>query len=216
MTRLVHTTFVRNEAHCIERMLDSILPYVDESYIMIDDRTTDNTKELIEAKGCKTKLFTFENFGKAKNTLMSWINPHCEWFFGLAPDEIILPAFGSNLKPLLDRIDPIDVDGVRFSRRHWEDLEMTKEYAKQHWYPDWQMRLVRCDYPRIHSRRYVHELTVGTRRVLEVKEDLHHFNMYWKPKIDYNWEEMKTLYRVLDERKKKDGGKDIWPTKEEK
>ena len=39
MPKLIHAVFVKNEAHCIENMLKSVLPCVDASYVLIDDRT---------------------------------------------------------------------------------------------------------------------------------------------------------------------------------
>lgn len=211
MPKLIHATFVRNEAHDIEMMLDTILPYVEESYIMIDDRTTDNTKELAEAKGCHTKLFTFENFGKTKNTLYKWLAGKSDWVFGLAPDEKITPDFGENLIDLVNKVHKTSIDGVWFCRRHWSDLDMEQEYTKQNWYPDWQMRLVRNAYPRIHFIHYVHEWQVGIRNDLRVKADIHHFNMYWKPRLNYNFDEMNKLYKKLQAAQRADGGKNIWP-----
>lgn len=211
MPKLIHSTFVRNEAHDIEMMLETVLPYVSGSYIMIDDRTTDNTKELAEAMGCHTRMFKFENFGKTKNTLYKWVSGKSDWVFGLAPDEKITPDFGENLIELVAKLTPTPVDGVWFCRRHWSDLEMKNEYTRQNWYPDWQLRLVRNAYPRIHFLNYVHEWHRGLRKEMRVKADIHHFNMYWKPKINYSFDEMNALYNRLKQKQIKDGGKDIWP-----
>jgi len=211
MPKLIHACFVKNEAHCIERMLTSILPYVEESYILIDNKTTDNTVELARNKGCHVEEYQFENFAKAKNTLLKWVSGKSDWLFGLAPDETITPDFGEDLKKTVNEIHKSDIDGVYFARRHWRDLEMKKEYTKQNWYPDWQQRLLRNDYPRIHCINYVHEVTVGTRRKIWVKKDLHHFNMYWKKRIEYNWERLNVLYNDLKQEQRKDGGKNIWP-----
>lgn len=211
MSSLIHATFVKDESHDIEMMLETILPYVDGSYVMIDDRTKDNTKELAEAMGCHTKLFRFENFGKTKNTLYDWVSGKSDWVFGLAPDEKITPDFGEELKVFVGKINPTDVDGVWFCRRHWSDLEMKQEYTKQNWYPDWQLRLIRNAYPRIHFINYVHEWQRGLRKEMRIQADIHHFNMYWKPRIDYDFEAMNQLYNKLKLAQRKDGGKNIWP-----
>jgi len=212
MIKLVHAIFVKDEAHCIEIMLDSVLPYVDESYIMIDDRTTDDTKAIVEARGCKTKMFTFENFAKTKNCLLKWVNEKTDWIIGIAPDETIDPGFGKMLQKLILKLHNSDVDSVKFPRRHWHDLEKLKEYTKQNWYPDWQSRLLRADYPRIHLVRYVHEVVQGVRNSLQIKEfDIHHFNLYWKPRVDYDWEAMNTFYTELQIKQRKENGKNIWP-----
>jgi glycosyltransferase involved in cell wall biosynthesis len=193
-------------------MLDSVLPYVDESYIIIDDRTTDNTEEIAKSYGCHTKHVKFENFGKFGNTLKKWISEKSDWYIGIAPDETIGPKLGEQLRPLINRIHKTDVDVIGFPRRHWLDLERTEEYTAQNWYPDWQYRLVRNDYPRLHLIHYVHEWLVGDRRRILFRDfDIHHFNMYWKPKIDYNFEEMNKLYNELKAKQQAEKGKDIWP-----
>lgn len=211
-SKLVHAIFVKDEAHCIDIMLDSVLPYVDESYILIDDRTTDNTKEIVESRGCITKEFKFENFAKTKNTLLKWVNDKTDWIIGIAPDETIDPGFGKMLRVLVDKAQNTNIDQVRFPRRHWEDLEKTKEYTKQNWYPDWQSRLLRADFPRIHMVRYVHEIVQGVRGTLQIKDfDIHHFNLYWKPRVDYDWDKMNELYEELKRKQAKEGGQNIWP-----
>lgn len=212
--RLVSGNFVKNEAHCIERMLDSVQPYVDDSYILIDDTTEDKTAQICESRGCKVRHYSFDNFAKTWNILLEWLSTHAEWGIFIAPDETIEADLGSNLKLLSEKLHDNNIDGAWFSRMHWEDLEMKIEYTGFNSYPDWQLRLLRLDYPRIHLRRYVHELPVGIGRTLRLKEDIHHFNVYWKKQIDYD---MDTMYKLYDELKKKEkieGGKDIWPTQE--
>jgi glycosyltransferase involved in cell wall biosynthesis len=215
MLKLIHATLVRNESHCIADMLETVLPYVDESYIMIDDRTTDNTEEIAKSYGCHTMPATFENFAKFGNTLRKWISGKSDWYIGIAPDEKIGPELGQVLKDLINKAHPTDVDVIGFPRRHWSDLEMKEEYTAQNWYPDWQYRLIRNDYPRIHLKNYVHEWLVGDhKRALYRAADIHHFNMYWKPRINYNFEEMNKLYNKLKAKQRKDGGWDIWPGEE--
>jgi hypothetical protein len=214
--KLVHAIFVKDESHCIDRMLDTVLPYVDASYIMIDDRTTDNTKELAESRGCITKEFTFNNFSKTKNTLLDWVNPVADWVIGIAPDETIDSKLGEAFKTLAQKAQNTDVDAFYFPRRHWLDLEKEREYTEKNWYPDWQCRLIRADFPRIHMIRYVHEVIKGFRRVMHVKgQDIHHFNLYWKDKIDYDWDTMLRFYEELKALEIKESGKNIWPDKGE-
>ena len=212
MPKLVHAVFVKNEAHCINNMLDSVLPYVDESYILIDDSTTDDTQKIAEARGCKTELFTFENFAKAKNILLKWVNVNTDWLIGIAPDETVDESFWEAVYKMLPVINDSEIDVVRFPRRHWLDLEKTNEYTEKNWYPDWQGRLLRADFPRIHLVRYVHEIVHGARRAIEVKEnDIHHFNLYWKARVDYSWDNMMKFYDELQVIDRKQRGTNIWP-----
>ncbi len=212
MSKLTHITFVKNEGHCIKTMLESILPYVDSSYILIDDTTTDNTKDVADKMGCHTKYFRFDNFGKSWNTLLEWVSDIGGWLFSIAPDETIDPEFGSTLHDLVVSINNTDIDVVGFPRRHWEDLDKNVEYTKQNWYPDYQYRLLRNDYPRIHLVNLVHEWIVGDRkRTIVSNHDIHHFNMVYKRLIDYDFDKMNQLYSRLANEQLTTGGKDIWP-----
>ena len=78
MIKVISANFVKNEAHCIEMMLDSVQPYVSESYVLIDRETTDNNKEICEARGCMTAYFDFENFAKVWNQLLHWRNSYLD------------------------------------------------------------------------------------------------------------------------------------------
>jgi glycosyltransferase involved in cell wall biosynthesis len=211
MPKLISANFVKDEEHCIKTMLDTVQPYVDESYVLIDDKTKDKTEEIARSLGCKIKYYKFENFGKTWNTLLHWIKEKSDWTILIAPDECITADFGEMLTPLLAEIHESKVDGVWFPRRHWEDLEMQKEYTKQNWYPDWQLRLLRNDFPRIHLIHYVHEWPMGLREQIRIEKDIHHFNMYWKPRMDYNFEKMNQLYSRLQQQQRMDGGGNIWP-----
>jgi len=207
--KLIHTTLARDEAHCIGMMLESVLPYVDDSYILIDDRTTDETAKIAESFGCHIKEGRFENFGKFKNMSLKWISGKSDWLFGLAPDETITNDFGNKLVQIVKEIHDTDFDSVYFSRIHWKELEMEKPIKWR--YPDWQQRLLRNDYPRIHATFYVHEYITGIRRTTRVNIDINHFNLYWKPKLNYNWEEVNKVYAELSKKQKEDGGINIWP-----
>lgn len=213
MTKLISAHFVRNEAHCIQKMLDSLLPHVEQTYVMIDDRTLDRTQEICEANGCIVKSFKFENFGKTWNTLLKWVNDKGDWSFFLAPDETISSSFGDSLCHIVEEFSDTDVDGVWFPRRHWADLERKLKFEKDAaWFPDRQLRLIKNDYPRIYAVHYVHEVMVGLRRTVMLKDkEIDHYNSYWKPRINYNWDKMNELYESLKQQQQKDGGINIWP-----
>jgi hypothetical protein len=213
MPKLISANFVKNEAHCIEMMLDSVQPYVEKSYIMIDDTTTDNTYEICAKRKCVVGYFKFENFGKTWNELLSRLKGKGDWIILIAPDETIGSDFGVMLQPLVEKIHSTTIDGVWFPRRHWADLERKTLFEKDKiWYPDWQLRLIRNDYPRIHLKNLVHEWPVGLRKTIRIADrEINHFNAVWKPIINYNWDEMNKLYNKLMEEQKKTGGKNIWP-----
>lgn len=214
MTKLIHFTFMKNEDHCVDGMLDCILPHVDASYVLMDDRSTDNTRDILEARGVNVKVAKFENFAKFKNTLFAWIQEetcgNC-WMLGLAPDERVDDNFMLKVKDAVESMHSTEVDGVRISRRHWKDIDMVALADQDSsWYPDWQTRLLRVDYPRIHSTRYVHEIIQGLRQTVMLKDiDVHHFNLVFKDRK--RWDDMNQQYAMLQRKQQEDGGQDIWP-----
>jgi glycosyltransferase involved in cell wall biosynthesis len=187
--------------------LESIVPYVDESLILIDDRTTDATREIAQEYGCRTLDFRFENFAKARNKMIFECSG--DWVFSLDLDEWISIDFVQKAKSLIEQFHNTPIESIHFPRRHWYDLEMTKE--RKEWYPDWICRIWRKDFPRIHFINYVHEVLIGYRKTIHIKEDTHHLNCYWKPRIFYDWEKMNKLYADLAAKQRQDGGRDIWP-----
>lgn len=207
--KLIHYTFARNEAHCVGRMLDSVLRFVSESYIIVDDRTTDETVKIIEEHGGHYKYFKFFNFGKTQNTVLEWLSGKSDWVFGLAPDELILSDFGAAMVELVEQIHDSDIDGVYYSRMHWLDLEMMQ---KKEWnYPDWQQRLIRNDYPRIHAVGYVHAPFVGIKKSVYINNNIQHFNLYWKERMEYDWHKVHDLYKSLQIDYEQEKGANIWP-----
>jgi hypothetical protein len=210
--RIISGNFVKNEAHCIETMLDSVQPYVDESYVLVDRETTDDTFEICKRRGCHVDYFDFENFSKVWNTLFYWMKGKSEWSIFIAPDETIAPELGKMLKPMGEQLFSTENDGVWFSRRHWKDLEMNELHEKDAgWFPDWQLRFIRNDFPRIYVKNYVHEWPVGLRGSLRLDKPINHFNMYWKIRMDYDFDAMNVLYNRLKAQQAADGGHNIWP-----
>jgi glycosyltransferase involved in cell wall biosynthesis len=101
--KLVLTQIVKNEAHVIERMLNSIKPIVD-GICIVDTGSTDNTIEVInkwgETNGIETYVFerpfdNFENsrnhsFIKAREIFLSKNDGHIYYNFWLDADEQLI------------------------------------------------------------------------------------------------------------------------------
>jgi glycosyltransferase involved in cell wall biosynthesis len=210
MPRLIHISLARDEEYCVEDMLKSVLPYVEASYVLVDDRSRDRTEEILLDYGCIVAKFSFENFGKTNNTLLKWVNDRGDWRLFLPPDELIMGDFGEKMVSVVESLHHTDIDGVHYPRKNWLDLEMTEHNGV---YPDWQLRLCRLDFPRIHYVNYVHEIPIGLRKTIHVNEDTHHFCLYWKDKFNKT-EEKIDLYRLLQHEQREDikkGINNIWP-----
>jgi glycosyltransferase involved in cell wall biosynthesis len=94
---------VKNEAHVIERMLNTIKSIVD-CVVIVDTGSTDNTKEVIQKwsqdTGIPAFIFDrqFDNFENCRNYAMEMIKDKAEYAFWLDADEQmeILPSFNKN------------------------------------------------------------------------------------------------------------------------
>jgi glycosyltransferase involved in cell wall biosynthesis len=109
MARLVLTQIMKNEAHVITRMLNSIRPIVD-IICLVDTGSTDNTIEVVKNWGEQNKIEThvferpFDNFENSRNYSIQMAREVTQgrgndfWGFWLDADEMIeiLPNFNKN------------------------------------------------------------------------------------------------------------------------
>lgn len=98
--RLAISQIVKNEAHVIERMLNSVKPIIDCA-VFVDTGSTDNTKEIITKWGesnnipCFIYDKTFDNFENCRNYAMQMVKDKSDYAFWLDADETIVvePTF---------------------------------------------------------------------------------------------------------------------------
>jgi glycosyltransferase involved in cell wall biosynthesis len=144
-------TFVKNEAHCIDRMFDSVKPYVKE-IVVVDTGSEDGTVKLCKAYGARVYEVGFSDFGKIR-TLAAHLARE-EWIFMLDADEEF--RFGHRLQNLIDYSNS---QAYSFPRKRWLDINTTKQTEVEA-YPDLQVRLFKNN-PKYIWKRELHEYFDG-------------------------------------------------------
>lgn len=187
---LTATIITCNELEPLKLTLASLKGHVDDYIIGVDDKTTDGTAEWLAANGYPHYTFKFENFGQARNSSIERVKT--PWFFIIDSDETVLPEHGAMLRDLCRYADRRGIDSLSMVRRHWFDLEMTKERVFDP--VDCQYRLGR-NYIRYAGK--VHEQFGNTRKTERCSAIIQHFNLYYRD--DAKWAEVTEFYRKLQE-----------------
>jgi glycosyltransferase involved in cell wall biosynthesis len=154
MAKLILTQIVKNEAHVITRMLDSIKPIVDIICI-VDTGSTDDTKEVIYKWGADNNIEThvydrpFDNFEKSRNYSIEMGRKLVAdrgddwWGFWLDADEVLIigPKFNKkNIRKDLYMFET-HINNMKYTRN-----EMYKIDKKFRFYGPIHEYLV-CDEP---------------------------------------------------------------------
>jgi glycosyltransferase involved in cell wall biosynthesis len=92
--RLALSQIVKNEAHVIERMLNTIKPIVD-CVVIVDTGSTDGTQDVIKKWGELNNIPTyvydrvFDNFENCRNYAMEMVKDKSDYAFWLDADEML-------------------------------------------------------------------------------------------------------------------------------
>lgn len=164
-------TFVKNEAHCIDRMFDSVKPYVKE-IIVVDTGSEDGTVKLCKAYGARVYEVGFTDFGKIR-TITSHLARQ-DWVLLMDADEQL-----DNANLLLEVINNEHSRAYAFPRKRWLDLNKNKQTELEA-YPDWQVRLFINDI-NFSWKRELHEYFDGAAvQHIENGITIDHFHDVWK------------------------------------
>jgi len=166
-------------------------PLIDDFVVGVDNRNIDGLKNTLVERGKKTYLFDVkEGFSVARNIGLRMLKT--DWIIVLAPDEDLFIEDQVKLIQIV-KAAPAKVDGYSLPRRHWRDLEMTKEWKYP--YPDRHIKLFR-NRSSIHYTGMVHEMIIGCKHRIKLNIDVHHFNMY-HDRVKRNRKEKEELYQYL-------------------
>jgi glycosyltransferase involved in cell wall biosynthesis len=182
---------VYNAARFLGRCLDSVLPWVDEVVVGLDNKTDDETAVILDDYGIAYHTFVLDGFDIARNGVLS--RTKSDWVLSIDADETIRPDHGPMLARLAARGQRKGIDAWVLNTRNWYDLEMNNEYTYA--YPDPHIRFFRNNgIVRWDGR--VHERIVGVvKRAQAAPVEIQHFNMYYRSK--HEWDQVNKLYEDL-------------------
>ena len=182
------TILTCNELNPLKRCLESIQNYVDDIIIGVDSKTIDGTQDYLNGK-YKFDVFEFKDFSKARNDLIEKVKT--PWYLVIDSDETMLEKHASKIKDLLKEGDRRGVDTFTMGRKHWFDLEMTKEWIPFA-YIDKHFRIMRK-----HLRYFgkVHESIQDAKRISDCELWIQHFNMFYRTAED--WKAKNEFYQEL-------------------
>jgi len=155
-----------NEAHRIQRVLDSVSGWVAEIIVVINDDVADGTDKIAEASGAKVFREPWKGYGPQKNSATDKATQ--PWLLNLDADEEVTPALRDEIRRAL--LEPGSCVAFSFPRctrfcgrwiRHGD------------WYPDRQTRLWRRGKARW-SGVQVHETLEADGLVGRLRSDLLH------------------------------------------
>lgn len=142
ITVLVH---VLNRSREMERLLKSVA-WADRICVLIDDRTTDNVKEICEKYGAEIDYFTWcDDFSYPKNILTKKV-PHGEWCLVVGSDFELPKETGILVRDFIK--DPLNCLGKFNVKEYVEDPEQARQRMRV---------LLWRSHPKIYWERLAHE-----------------------------------------------------------
>jgi glycosyltransferase involved in cell wall biosynthesis len=161
----------RDEARHIGAALASAAPIADELLVVLDPRTSDATAAIAEQHGATVQLQRFVSFSQQRNHALALSG--CAWVLFLDADERITPELAAELQSW--RAEPDErYAGYWLPRRN---LYFGRPLRGGGWYPDRQLRLLRCGRARYDETRLVHELAELDGPAGELSGHLLHINI---------------------------------------
>ncbi len=165
--RLVGVILAHNEADNIQDCIKS-LQWADEVVVVDGGSSTDNTVELAQAAGATVMHNLFENFAQQRNAALDKVN--ADWVLFVDADERVTPELAEEVRQILENPDCV---GYWIPRQNYIFGKLTRHTG---WYPDHQLRLLKCGAAHYDPERQVHELVILDGEAGYLENHLIHYN----------------------------------------
>lgn len=157
-----------NEEKHIERCIRSLLPFVDDIFV-IDSFSTDKTVEVAKSLGANVYQNTWVNYANQ----FQWGLDNCpiktKWVMRMDADEYILPELAKEISELfISDLDPL-ITGFYIKRRV---LFKNKWIKRGGYYPTWLLRIWQYDKGWIEERWMDEHIKLSSGTTKKLKNDL--------------------------------------------
>jgi glycosyltransferase involved in cell wall biosynthesis len=147
--RLCAVILTRNEATHIGACIASLGDWVDQ-VVVWDSFSTDATASIAQAAGALVVQRPFDNYAAQRQAALDTIAT--EWIFFVDADERATPALAAEVQRRLGEEEAV---GYWVPRRNFI---VGHEMRAGGFYPDYQLRMLRCGFAQYVAAREVHEI----------------------------------------------------------
>lgn len=203
----------RDEQRHIGAALDSVAGLADETLVLLDSRTVDDTAAICRRHGARVLVEPWRGFPAQRNRALDLCAG--DWVLFLDADERVTPELRDEIRevtghrsqvtagldsmaPVRYPLSPVPYAGYWLPRYN---LFFGRALRGGGWYPDHQLRLLRRGRARYDEARLVHELAVLDGEAGYLGGHLLHLNIerldeLWRKQGAYAIQEAQTLYRA--------------------
>lgn len=150
MAKITFAVITKNEERQIGDCL-ACADWVDET-LVVDSYSSDRTVEIARMYTDRVYQREFVSFARQRNNALDLASG--DWVLFVDADERVTPALAAEVRGIVDGEDE-GLAGYWIPRK---DIIWGKWIRYGGWYPDYQLRLLRCGKARYDERRKVHEL----------------------------------------------------------
>jgi len=199
-------TLCFNSAQYIPEAVGNFMHYVDEVNVLVDNRTKDNSRELLKEfrKYCivRIKEYTWvHDFSAAKNECIKMVSDDIDWIIYLDDDEKMTKE---KAKEFTERIRKLEknngIGGILLPRKHhYPDWTYDEDNYLKEYYPDYHMIAFKnlkeglcCNF-RVHEDFFKNSVENGAKLEIIKFDDINRHHHAWKGNRE-KWERIKSLY----------------------
>jgi glycosyltransferase involved in cell wall biosynthesis len=166
---LAAVVLTKNEEGRIGECLDT-LAWAD-SRVVVDDFSTDSTVDIARARGVQVIQHALENFAAQRNVALDEVD--AEWVLFVDADERVTPALAEEARLVVSSAADQSQAGWWIPRHNYMIGHRMRGGG---WYPDHQLRLLRCGRARYDPTRPVHEVVLLDGEAGYLSNPLIHYN----------------------------------------